>query len=225
MAGAPSSGNITMEQQSSSYPRFIRFLAHLFSWLFHPLFITSYVMAFLIFVHPYVYAGADHQNKLLRITHIISTTAFFPLFSVFLMWRLRLFLDSIYLRTAKERIIPYIIAMTFYWWSWDVFKNLPDSPPVTVYFLFGNFLAICGAFLCNIYFKISMHAVAMGGLMIFFLMFSLQDGYSSGSYISIAFLVAGIVCSSRLMVSDHHPFDIYAGLLVGMLAQYIAWLI
>lgn len=208
---------------ANDQPAFIRLLANFFSWIFHPMFITSYVMFFLIFLHPYVFAGFDYRTKVFRFLNIFLCTTFLPLFSVFLMWRLGLFMQSLYMRTTRERIIPYVITMTFYWWSWNVFKNLPDSPPVTVHFLLGNFLAICGAWMSNIYYKISMHAVAMGGLIMFFFLFSLQDGYASGLYISIAFLTAGIVCTSRFIVSDHSPFEIYSGLFVGLLAQYVSW--
>jgi hypothetical protein len=211
------------DASSRDYPVAIRFLANFFSWLFHPLFIASYVMFFLIFIHPYVFAGFDQRTKVFRFLHIFLLTAFFPLFAVFLMWRLGLFMQSIYLRTTRERIIPYVIAMIFYWWPWNVFKNLPESPSVTIHFLLGNFLALCGAWMCNIYYKISMHGVAMGGLICFFVLFSFSDGYASGLYISLAFLIAGIVCSSRLIVSDHTKFEIYSGVMVGILGQYIAW--
>ncbi|MBS1917846.1 MAG: hypothetical protein JST87_16365 [Bacteroidetes bacterium] len=210
------SGNI-------SYPFVVRFLAHFFSWIFHPLFIASYVMAFLIFVHPYVFAGFDQRLKGFRFLSVFIITAFFPAFSIFLMWRLKLVLTSIYLKTTRERIIPYVLAMIFYWWVWNVFRNLPDSPPVAVNFLFGSFLAVCGAWFCNIYFKISMHAVAVGGMMMFFILFSFVDNYASGLYLSLALLTAGIVCTSRFIVSDHSPFEIYSGLFIGLLTQYIAW--
>src|SRR5216684_3632412 len=91
----------------------VRLLARLVAYIFHPLFITSYVMGFLIFFHPYAFSGFDQKTKL------------FPAFAVFLLWRLD-FIKSMHLRTEKERIIPYIIAMIFYWWTWNVFKNLSD---------------------------------------------------------------------------------------------------
>jgi hypothetical protein len=211
------------QSPQGAQPAYIRVMANFFSWIFHPLLITAYVMFFLIFLHPYVFAGMEPKFKVFRIIHIVLLTVFFPVFSVFIMVKLKLFTSSMYLRGAKERIIPYVITMIFYWWSWNVFKNLADSPPVTVHFLFGTFLAICGAWMCNIYFKISMHAVAMGGLVVFFILFSFQDNYASGLYISVAMLIAGIVCTSRFIVSDHTPFQIYAGLVTGMLAQFIAW--
>ena len=202
---------------------FIRFTALFFSYLFHPLFITSYVIYFLIFFHPYAFAGFEQKAKVFRFLTVFLVTAFFPFFSVFLVWRLRLGVQSIHMRTQKERIIPYALAMFFYWWAWNVYRNLPDIPLVSIHFLLSSFLAVCGAWFCNIYFKISMHAIAMGGLVMFFLLFSFADGFTSGLYLSVAILIAGIVCTSRLLLSSHTFFEIYFGLFIGMLAQFIAW--
>lgn len=200
----------------------LRFLAQLVSFVFHPLFISSYVMGFLIFFHPYAFAGFEHKIKVFRFINIFFFNALFPLFSVFLLWRLQ-FIQSVFLRTAKERIWLYLIAMIFYWWTWNVYKNLPDSPPVAVHFLLGAFLAVCGAWFCNIYFKISMHAIAVGGALMFFLLYSFADNYASGLYLSVAFLVTGLVCTARFLCSDHTPFQLYSGLFIGLLSQWVAW--
>lgn len=202
--------------------RFLRFWAHFLSYVFHPLFISSYVMAFLIFFHPMAFAEFDHQTRIFRFLSILFSNVLFPAFSVFLLWRLK-FIQSILLRTEKERILPYLIAMFFYWWTWDVFKNLPGIPVSAVHFLLGSFLAICGAWMANIYFKISMHAIAMGSALMFFFLFSFTDNYASGLYLSLVLLVTGLVCSARLVLSAHSNFEIWSGLFIGILAQVIAW--
>jgi hypothetical protein len=201
----------------------LRGIAHFISYLFHPLFISGYVMAFLIFVHPYAFAGFDERTKVFRFLNIVFCNTFLPLFAVFLMWRLKL-IHSVFLRTEKDRIIPYIVAMTFYWWTWMVFKNLPDIPVLAIHFLLGAFLAICGGWICNIFFKVSMHAIAMGGALMFFLLFDLSDSFGSGLYVSVALLLTGLVCTSRLLLSAHSGFEVWVGLFVGMLAQSVAWL-
>ena len=208
---------------AQEYNGVVLFFANLFSFIFHPLFITSYIIAFLIFLHPGAFTGFDPQLKTFRFLTVFLFTTFFPAFSVFLTWRLKL-IKSLYLSTTRERLIPYVLTMFFYFWTWYVFRNLPDSPVMVVHLLFGSFLAICGGWMCNIFFKISMHGIAMGGLLIFFILFAFSDSYSSGLYLSLAVFITGIVCTSRLIVSDHSPFEIYTGLMVGMLAQFVAWL-
>lgn len=210
--------------RTGDFSPFLRLLSKGVSFVFHPLFISSYVMGFLIFFHPYAFAGFDDRVKMLRFINVVLCNALLPAFAVFLTWRLKL-IQSIHLRTTKERLIPYLITMIFYWWSWNVYKNLSDSPTVAVHFLLGTFLAVCGAWFCNIYFKISMHAIAMGGTVMFFFLFSFADEAASGLYLSVALLVAGLVCTARLMVSDHTRFDVWGGLVIGMLTQWVAWVV
>ena len=201
----------------------IRFLAQSFSVLFHPLFIASYTIYFLIYIHPSAFVGYDERTRFFRMLSVVLFTLIFPAFSTFLAWRLK-FIKSLYLHTQRDRIIPYALCMFFYWWTWYVFRNLPEIPPVAVDFLLGSFLAICAAWFGNIFFKISMHAIAMGGLLMFFLLFVFNDSYASGLYLSIAVLIAGAVCTSRFIVSDHSSKEIYAGLIIGLIAQVIGWI-
>jgi membrane-associated phospholipid phosphatase len=55
------------------------------------------------------------------------------------------------------------------------------------------------------------------------LILSLQSSSNFGPYTSIGLFIAGLVCTSRLILNDHKPFDVYAGLLLGALAQLVAW--
>ena len=200
----------------------LRGIAHLISYIFHPLFINAYVMGFLIFFHPYAFNEFNHTERVLRFINVVLCCTFLPVFSVFLMWRLRL-IDSIMLRTEKDRMIPYIVSMTFYWWCWIVFKNLPHIPATAVHFLLGSFLAVCGGWLCNIFYKVSMHAIGMGGALMFFCLFGFHDQFGSGLYIAIALVLTGLVCTSRLILSEHSSIEVWSGLFIGLLSQYIAW--
>ncbi len=202
-------------------PAPVRFFAHLFSYVFHPLFVPSYIAFFLLYVHPYVFSDSDPKTKMLRGISVVLLTAFFPAFAVFLLKQLD-FIQSVLLKTRKERIIPYVISMFFYFWIFYVSINLSDSPFLFKVMLLGVFLACIVAYMANIYYKVSMHAVAMGGLVTFFLILSLRGGYFMGSYLSLAILIAGGVCTSRLVISDHHPFDVYSGFFMGVFSQGVA---
>lgn len=202
----------------------IRLLAHFFSYVFHPLFIPAYVSAYLLFVHPYAFAGMSQKGKVLKLIMVFFSTGFLPMVSVLLMRALG-FVQSVYLRNQKERIIPYSAAIIFYFWVWFVARNQTDNPPYFVDFLLGSFLGVCAAWMANINYKISMHATGAGGLIMFYLLLTLSYQDDNALYLSIALLVAGIICTSRLIVSDHSQKEIYTGLLAGMLCQVVAWII
>lgn len=203
--------------------RAIRVFARFFSVTFHPLFISAFVFVFLIYVHPVAFEGIDPHTKNLRLFSIILFTIFFPALSLFLAWRLRL-IKSLSLENRQDRLVGFIVTMFFYFWASYVFRNLPNTPPVVSHFVLGTFLAVCGAWMCTIFYKISLHAVAMGGLIAFSILFAQQDTFASGLYLTIPTLIAGIVCSSRLLLGAHNRFEMITGFLLGILGQSIGWL-
>jgi hypothetical protein len=205
-------------------PAPVRAVAHLISYVFHPLFIPSFVTAFLLFIDPYSFAGVPVKLKIFRLISVFFNTGFIPGFAVFLMWRLGL-IQSMFLRTQKERIIPYAAAMIFYFWGWYVFHNQHDNPQSIMTFLLGSFLGVCAAWFLNIVNKISMHAIGVGGMAMFFLLQAFGQQDVTGIYFSFAILIAGLVCTARLIVSDHSQGEVYLGFVAGALCQVIAlWL-
>jgi hypothetical protein len=195
--------------------------AKFFSYLFHPVFIPVYVTLFLMYWHPLVFAGVSPNRKVLLLATITLNCTLFPLFTVFLAWRLK-FVQTFMLQTRKDRIIPYALAMIFYFWCWYVLKNQQGIPSLLIRFLLGSFVTVIIAWIANIYFKISMHGLAIGGMAFFVSVVALQGDGSPGLYLAAAWMVLGIVGTSRLISGAHHPFDIYAGIFLGMLAQLIA---
>ena len=91
--------------------------------------------------------------------------------------------------------------------------------------MLGVLFSSCAALMCNIYFKISMHAIGMGGLLGIFWVIMKTNTMLMTWPLCIALLVTGIVCTSRLIVSNHSQKEIYAGLLVGLVSQFIAALV
>jgi len=202
-------------------PAALRWPAQVISYVFHPLFIPVYVTAFVIYMYPYLFSGLSERRSFLVLMSVFINLCFLPAFVVFLLWRLK-FIGSIMLRTQKERIIPYVASLLFYFWTWYVFKNQSDIPPVLVQFALGAFLAVCGAWMANIFFKISMHTVAAGGMVCFMLLLAFSGDLHMGFYVSIAILATGLIATARLLVSDHSVFEVYFGLAVGILAQLLA---
>jgi len=200
-------------------PVSLRVFGHIISYIFHPLFIPVYVTAFLLYVEPYAF---DPRQKTFKLISIFFNTTFLPGFAVLLMYRLKL-IKSMYLKSQRERIIPYAVAMVFYFWVWYVSKNQSENPQIFRVFLLGTFLAVCATWMLNINSKISMHSTAMGGLLCFALLLTFHTQDPSALYLSGAMLVAGLVCTARFLVSDHSRSEIYLGLVSGIITQLIAY--
>lgn len=198
-----------------------KIFGYLFSYLFHPIFIPLYVTLFLLFVHPSAFAGFSFIEKKKTILIVALNLVFFPLISVGLLKAVG-FIDSIFLRTQKDRIIPYIASGIFFFWAYTVFKEQPRFPLVLTSYVFGIFLASSAALLANIYFKISMHAIGMGGWLGIFCIICFSNSMLMTWPLAIVLCLTGLVCSARLLLNHHKPFDIYGGLVVGMASQIIA---
>lgn len=200
----------------------LRIFGHLVSYIFHPLFMPLYVTLFLLYVEPYAFAGLDEKQKAFKLFSVFFNTTFLPGFAVFLMYQLKL-VKSMFLRTQRERIIPYAVAMVFYFWAWYVSKNQLENPVIYKVFLLGTFLAVCATWMLNINSKISMHSTAAGGLVCFGLLLSFNTQDPSGLYLAAAMLIAGLICTARFLVSDHSRSEIYLGLASGIITMLVAY--
>lgn len=195
--------------------------ARFFSWLFHPLFMGVYMAVYLIYIDPDYFIGISLAGKTQTLFIYLINAVFFPLISVLLCRGLG-FIESIYLKTQKERIILYAISMVFFFWTFYVFKNKAGVPTVIAQMSLGIFIAVILDFIANIFFKISMHTTGVGGATGFFtvLMFTSQGVVNVP--LTVAILITGLVCTSRLIVSDHRMPDIVMGLFAGFTGQLLA---
>jgi nitrate reductase NapE component len=200
---------------------FVKWPANFFSYIFHPAFIPIYVIAFLVYVHPSYFSGFSSRGKLQSILISIINLVAFPLLTVALL-RAVGFIDSIFLRTRKDRIIPYMACGIFFFWAYTVFKKQEMYPPIMSTFILGVFLAASAGLIANIYFKISMHAMGVGGLLGIFWVIAKENSMLMTWPLALAILITGIVCTSRMLVSNHTQKDIYIGLVVGFASQLMA---
>src|SRR6478672_9459752 len=139
-----------------------RIFARVISYLFHPLFIPIYVIAFVIY-ELHAFPELDNWRKKLVVIQFLVSYTLLPLLTILLMKALG-FIQSIHLKTQKDRILPYVVCEIFYFWVWYVSKNLSYFPKVIIMFNLAVFLACSLGLIINSYIKISMHGIAVGTL-------------------------------------------------------------
>ena len=214
-------GGEALPDQNNSVSMSGKIFATGISYIFHPVFVPLYVCLFLVYIHPAAFSGFSDAEKKQTTLIVTLNLVFFPLFSVVLLKAVG-FIESIYLRTQKDRIIPYIASGIFYFWAFTVFKQQAQYPLILTSFVLGIFLASSVALIANIYFKISMHAMGMGSWLAFFLVIVQTKEMLMTWPLCIVLLITGLVCSARLLLGSHQPKDIYMGLFVGIITQVIA---
>jgi membrane-associated HD superfamily phosphohydrolase len=218
------SANLPLKESSSKEELFhpvIRIAARIISFIFHPLFIPVYISWFLIYINP-LFPAINPSDKWILLLRFIVMYTVFPLVTVFLAKGLG-FIQSIFLKTQKDRIIPYIVCGIYYFWMWYVLKNQPEFPRYFVMLSLAIFIASFLGLIVNSFMKVSMHAISVGVMITFILLLAFLTDANYGFYIAIAFLLAGVVSSARLINSDHYPIEVYAGLVVGIVAQLVAY--
>lgn len=210
------------------FPPALRAVAQVISYLLHPLFIPLIVTFLTVQAIPEYFVNFKQSS--LRFSYdilyfrVIMISILFPLLTVMLARSLR-FIDSIYLRSQRDRIIPYIASIIYYFWAFYSFKRQGVAPAFFNAFFLGVFLAVILSFIANIFVKISMHTTGWGGVigLLLALMWGMQMNVTIP--LVITFFVAAVVATSRMILSAHTPADVYAGFLVGIFSQLIAYAI
>ncbi|MCX6204534.1 MAG: hypothetical protein NTY43_09595 [Bacteroidetes bacterium] len=208
-----------MENQS---PKFLKMIAHFVSYVLHPLFIPTYFFLYLMQVMPFEFASITDWQLKMKLFSVFWLTAFFPAFAVFLLWRLK-FSDNIFLKTQKERIIPYVIVMFFYWWMYYLSRNFTDQPLALKYFYFGIFIASAIGLTVNNFMKVSLHAMGVSGLMMAVALVSFYYPINNLIWVLLSIMIAAIVVSARMIVSDHTNKELVVGFAIGISTQLAAF--
>ena len=206
--------------ENISFHPALRIAAKVVSYIFHPLFIPVYMGWFFVYVLR-LFPGRDAWQQTVLILQFFVSYTLLPAATVLIAKALG-FVQTVYLKTQKDRIIPYMATMIFYFWMWYVSKNL-SFPKETVMFSLAVFLATCFGVFFNTYLKVSMHGLSVGVVITLLFILSLTSSSNFGPFLSIALFIAGLVCTARLINNDHRPVEIYAGLFLGAISQLIAW--
>jgi len=211
----------------SEQPAAIRFIAKIISYIFHPVFVPVYLALFMLYLHPWLFVGVAPFDKTRVVIMTIVMYSFFPVVTVLLLKALK-FIQSIELKTQKDRVIPLIASgiwyfwITYIWWNSSKTDNTLFIPKAAVGLALAIFLGSWLGLMANIIMKVSLHAISMGVMLAFIFLLAFSDPLNYGPYIGAALLIAGLVCSSRFIVSDHTAREVYGGLAVGIASMLAA---
>ena len=207
------------------HPRIVIILAEIVSYVCHPV-LFPLVMAYVLFLlAPASFMGIPPKQLGLWFISIGITAVGFPLFSIALMKPLG-FIESFHMRTAKERTIPLMTSMIFYFWVSHVFNSMPGVPvPLALkVLLLGNFWGIIIIFLINIFTKISMHTTTAGAMIGIIIVLMLSSPVNMDLPLLASLVIAGIIGSARLIVGAHQRGDVWLGYIVGIIVQLGAYI-
>ncbi len=182
--------------------------------------------------NPYLFSVKSLNENYKLILAIFLSTFFLPAFAIGLLKPLG-FIESVEMTSSKERIGPLIITSIFYFWIFITVKNNNDVPAALKVCVLGASMSLAIAFLINVFQKISLHAIGMGGLiaMVLISMWLFSYGFidinasyriSIETILIIVMLLGGLVGTARLYLKAHHLYEVIGGFFIGFVTQFIA---
>ena len=134
------------------------------------------------------------------------------------------------MRISKDRVIPLIATMIFYFWAQQVFSHPFKIDQRELYWpliirilLLGSFWGVILLFLESIFFKVSMHTTAAGGAIGIMIVLLFLSPINMLTALIFTILVGGIVGTARLILKEHTTAEIWMGYITGLIVQLGAW--
>jgi len=189
-------------------------LLRVWSFVANPIFIPSLVSIW-YFNYADIY---DPEQARLKLYLIFILTAAIPLL-IYLVLKVLKLVKSIHLSTARERIIPLILyACLLLILLRSAFEGRVH---IMIYYFFVGVLAatMVATVLSFVRYKISLHMMAMGGMLGFAIAMMIILGIPINYVIIGISVAAGLTASSRLYMKAHKAHELVFGFMVGLVAQ------
>ena len=189
--------------------------------MFHPLLMVTYGTT-LALSFTYL-AMFPMEMKLWLVCGVFLMTACIPAAFIFLMLKTGGASDAD-LTNRRERILPYLIFIcALLSTAYFLYKMM--MPHWLIAQLIGASIALFVALLVNFVWKISAHAIGIGGLIGGIM--GVAQIQMANPYVGliIAFLIAGCVGTSRLILKRHTPMQVYTGFGLGFICIFVSSLL
>ena len=160
----------------------------------------------------------NFTNSVLSLSFIL--TLVFPLISLFVLFKSKIITD-INLGKREERNIPIVITLCYYFAFYYFLRRIDELDIVIFSGIFGGYLALVISLVITFYWKISLHTLGIASLTGLFLG-AIQNKYlEQSSAVLILFVLIGLMGTSRLILKQHTPLQVYAGGILGFIVPYI----
>lgn len=147
-------------------------------------------------------------------------TVILPILLYFLLKTLKK-VDSVNLPTTKERILPLALNCVIIFIV--IQRVLPKNELLELYCFFIGILlsTLACLILVILQFKISIHMIAAGGILMFFIGISIHYHININGSIMLMSIIAGAIATSRLHMRAHTNIELLIGFFIGVIPQII----
>jgi hypothetical protein len=172
------------------------------------------VLYFLVFLQ-----GENTYQIQLILIYIFAGTVLIP---ILFLWILKYFklIKTFQIPNIQERRLPLLFMLFISFIATKILSSYRVLPDLTIMFIGITFITLIAYFLISFRFKISLHAISIGGTIGVVLALSKLYNMNLLVLVSFLFLLTGIILASRLKLKAHTNFEIYTGFFVGIFTQY-----
>jgi len=193
------------------------FILKSISFVFHPLIMPLLGVVFYFSKTPRFIPEPVIKAKIFS---IIILTIILPILLFFLLRTVNK-VDSIYLKSTKERLIPLFINCIIT--VLILLRVLTSNEIIELYYFFLGIL--CSTLACFILaiFKVkaSIHMIAASGFFMFAIAIGIHYQININGTIALMMIILGAVATSRLHLKAHTDQELIIGLFVGLFPQLI----
>ena len=200
----------------------IKTAAKSISILFHP-FWMPLVGTFILLTQTKFLALIPPEGQRAIYIIVASSTIGLPLLMFPLFWYRKKF-KTLEMTHRQERYVPLFIMAVFYYFSFHTLSNL-NAPAMLNGYIFGAFISVLLAAIINIWWKISLHGIGVGGITGLLVAIILLNQGSPEMIFFQALLFTGITLSARLFLDQHNIRQIIGGYLWGFLSIFLTLII
>ena len=193
--------------------------ARALSILLHPVWMPAYALIILFQLTPYLRFSVSPSLQWALYAVVLLNTVVIPLLVTYFLIH-RGWVRNLDMEDKEERVVPYITNALCLVLAYYMLKKL-QVPQVFTQMMLGAVAAVTLAVIINFRWKISIHMIGLGGLTGVFFGLSTVLLIDLQGPILITLLVSGLLATARLSLGAHRPAQIYAGFLIGFLAEFV----
>ena len=193
------------------------FILKSISFVFHPLIMPLLGVIFYFSKTPRFIPEPVMKAKIFS---IVILTIILPILLFFLLKTINK-VDSIYLKTTKERLIPLLINSIII--ALILIRVLQPDEIIELYYFFLGILCsnIACLILAFLKIKASIHMIAASGFSMFAMAIGIHYQININGTIALIMIVLGAIATSRLHLKAHSNNELIVGLLVGFVPQLL----
>ncbi len=191
--------------------------SRIISLVFHPLVMPFIGVLFFFSKSPRYIPEPIIHAKLFAIGLL---TIVVPILMFYLL-KNRGLISSFQLPKVRERILPLIFNIGIV--LLVINRILPANELIELYYFFVGILisTITSLVLAIAKFKASIHMIAVGGTLMFFIALSVHYNININGSLALFFIIVGAVATSRLLLKAHVVIELIIGLAIGFIPQLV----